>query len=298
MGSPKKKITLLWGLPGSGKTTEAWKIAGITGRNLLQTIQRSKEGCIIDLDYIGRDHKGDAFFKKVVQEVSDAFFSSMRMPHVVLDGLITTNEDADKLLSKIKEDLTEAKTSPEIVIVWWKKDIEACLHNDKGRRKIASETTIKNIPFEEPSKELLEKFGAKAERRTVWMKPVFDVWMDENQFDKGTGYLKSSSWSLGGTSGSYTGRIYGVSAEPQPASFADFDDLLLKICPELSFLKYKKLYNETVTIETGGESDYYGGSTSHAWYQCDLKKLYDMLNEWGLIGEATNGMEPQLPRGK
>lgn len=287
--STLQKITLLWGLPGSGKTTEAMKIAGIVRPQAMRLHQRSETACIIDMDRIGKRSKGDAFFKKVAAEVGDVRNSK----HIILDGLITTNEAADKLLSAVLKQIDE---KIDVVIVWWKKDVGACLHNDKGRRKIDSAATIKNLPFEEPSKELLKKYSAKSECRWVSLKPEFDIWMDERGFDKQSGYLESSRWSLGGTSCNYLGNTYQISPEQQP-SFVEFDNLLLEICPELSFLKYKKLYNETVTIEHGSERDYYGGSTSYAYYQCNLKKLYELLMEWGYLGDS-NGMEPQLPRDK
>ena len=59
----------------------------------------------------------------------------------------------------------------------------------------------------------------------------------------------------------------------------------MEVCPNITLLQYKKLYNSLVSIESGCENDYYGGSTKNAYYKCNLKDLYNMLIEMGLINE-------------
>jgi hypothetical protein len=96
-------------------------------------------------------------------------------------------------------------------------------------------------------------------------------------------YLCSDTWSLGGESWSYDGEPAGsIMPEPQPASFKEFDDLLLKVCPDIAFMQYKKLYNETVTIKTKDDSDYYSKEIV-AFYSCDITKLYGIMRELSLI---------------
>ena len=93
--------------------------------------------------------------------------------------------------------------------------------------------------------------------------------------------LISNTWSLGGTYGScWDDQLHSISAEPQPASFVEFDNLIEKIDPNIGFLKYKKIYNNCVEISTYRDHDYYGGSTENAQFKCDLKKLYNMLEEY------------------
>jgi hypothetical protein len=165
-------------------------------------------------------------------------------------------------------------------IIWWGEDREACKWNDRGRRHVNSAITIDNAPFEQPSQELALAFGIpenRIVRKRVYRKPAWKVWAQENGLGN-TDKLKSCSWSLGGTSGScWDNELRHVSGEPQPASFSEFDSLLEQVCPNISFLAYKKLYNETVTTETSGEGDYYGGYVEHACYVCDIAKLYELL---------------------
>jgi hypothetical protein len=51
----------------------------------------------------------------------------------------------------------------------------------------------------------------------------------------------------------------------------------------ITFLQYKKIYNNCVTTDTSSESDYYGGSTSSAFYQYEVEKLYNELSDLNLV---------------
>ena len=53
--------------------------------------------------------------------------------------------------------------------------------------------------------------------------------------------------------------------------------------PDISFVDYKKLYKETVTVEEVCENDYYGGREIRYWYECDLEKLFNLLVELNII---------------
>ena len=97
--------------------------------------------------------------------------------------------------------------------------------------------------------------------------------------------LRSDTWCLGGSWGDCWGNTGMVSADEQPTEFKEFDDLLMEVCPNITLLQYKKLYNSLVSIESGCENDYYGGSTENAYYKCNLKDLYNMMIEMGLINE-------------
>ena len=61
-------------------------------------------------------------------------------------------------------------------IICWRENREACLWNDRGRRKVNSKITIENAPFEIPSKEVLDKFKAKLIMENVEKKPGWQVW--------------------------------------------------------------------------------------------------------------------------
>ena len=49
----------------------------------------------------------------------------------------------------------------------------------------------------------------------------------------------------------------------------------------ITFLQYKKLYANCVTVEERSSSDYYS-NTREAFHRCDLEKLYNMLNDMGI----------------
>jgi len=268
----QKKITLLWGLPGSGKTTYAGEACP----------PRTRESYVVDVDSMMRHYKGSKLVDAVGSEVLQRchYFN-----HIIVDGLITLNAQATDVMMGIQ---THPYNKYELIfeIVWWGEDRESCKWNDRGRRKLDSAITIDNAPFEVPSQELALAFNipeSRIVRKKVERKPAWKVWAQEHGFGKEE-KMKGSGWSLGGTSGScWSDEKSHVSAEPQPASFKEFDELLTEICPNISFLAYKKLYNETVTTETSGEGDYYGGYVEHACYVCDVKKLYDMLVEMNVV---------------
>jgi hypothetical protein len=112
---------------------------------------------------------------------------------VIIDSLCTTNEVANNIFTDIaRSQHREYHINYEII--WWEPDIAACLHNDRGRRKIDSKITIENIAFEEPSKELIETWKIKVTKKQIVRKPEWQAWAQENDVHE----IKSDSWSLGG----------------------------------------------------------------------------------------------------
>lgn len=235
-----------------------------------------------DIDSLSRNYHGDTLIRQIA---NDTLCRLHYHNAVTLDGLVTTNEVAEKIFNVIKFHPESRNFEYQFEIVWWSKSIEDCLHNDRGRRKLNSRTSIENIPFEEPSKELLEKFDISEKqciRKLVVRKPEHKAWAGENDLGDAD-RLYSDSWCLGGTWGNCWGNSGTVSPGTPLTSFKEFDDLMERICPTLNFLQYKKLYNNTVSVEDYSEGDYYGGSVSYAKFVCDLKKLHEMLREMQLI---------------
>lgn len=254
-----KKLTIMYGLPGSGKTIEAKKLK--TDNNTL----------IIDADNI----EGDVF-AEISERIGMAYGYNKAY---IIDGLFTTNNDIENILNKIDY------KKYEINVIFFEKDIDACLHNDVGRRSVDSKITIKNIPFEEISDKLIKKYKITVVRKKIVKKNGFELWKSVNSVQQDV--LSSDKWSLGGTWGSYTGSSGSISPDPQPISFKEFDDLLFKMCPNIGFLQYKKLYNDSVEIVQDSRGDYYGGSESYAYYQCDMKKLYQSMQLMGIVNEIS-----------
>ena len=59
--------------------------------------------------------------------------------------------------------------------------------------------------------------------------------------------------------------------------------ILESICPAVSFIQYKNLYNTLVKYDTYSVGEYYGNSTNYAYKVIDLQELFDYLKERGLI---------------
>ena len=273
----KKTVRFLWGLPGSGKThyTKASAPAD----------SYKPSTYAVDADRVGRGHgKYSPGYKTLEKELAEEIVGKMNGAHVqivIVDGLLTTNATAEKWIEAvIKEAGNDFNVGFEIV--WWTPHREACVHNDTGRRTESSFTQIQNMPFEEPSSELIKKYKIGVTRLEVICKPMHRVWAGINDLgDQDT--LESSTWCLGGTWGDYNGHTGTVSPSPQPANFEEFDQLLTKLCPGITFLQYKKLYGACVTIKESSESSYYGGTTNYARYVCDLAKLYNGLKDLEVI---------------
>lgn len=169
-------------------------------------------------------------------------------------------------------------------ITHWNLDVQACIENDwrrvqSGDRATDSLITIKNTPYESPTDYLIKKFNITLFQKKVYRAPVWRKFFEKAGLYETT--LKSISWSGGGTYGSYTGSMHGVSPE-DPDDFDEFDDMVEKLFGEISYIKYKRLKN-LVEMETREESDYYGGRTTKCWWEVSLEKLYERAVEIGLI---------------
>lgn len=267
MAKGKKMVGLnfLYGLPASGKT----HFANTNWPNILY--QNHDNPLYIDVDYLSKYHQVIGLVRQIA-----SFINNIAKPinSVVIDGLFTTNQQIMDICDALDHDRFEFVCH----LYWWREDRETCLYNDIGRRIQNSTNSILNLPFEEPDIQILGKYfkESKINVRKVQRKSKFQVWIAENDFS-GNGLLKSSRWSTGGSWKNCWGNSGTVDADDTPLSFEEFDKLLEKICPSISFLLYKKIYAECVSIVDYGESDYYGGYRNFQQFQCDLKKLYGLL---------------------
>jgi len=97
-----------------------------------------------------------------------------------------------------------------------------------------------------------------------------------------------NKWRSGGTSGgscwnsgSDEDPHYSVPGDPEPA-WDELDQILEHFCPDIPYLKYKKILPLTTTSETS-ETEYYGNSTSYTLRILKLKDLYNFLFENDLL---------------
>lgn len=95
------------------------------------------------------------------------------------------------------------------------------------------------------------------------------------------------TWTTGGMSG---GSCYGndndkyhaVEGEPEP-EFEELDKVLEEVAAGITYLQYKRLVREAVTVGSYTEREFYGNSTTYAYKRVELRKLYDALVGLALI---------------
>lgn len=259
-------IHILVGLPGSGKTYFAKQME-------VQTKQNTK---IVNCDEIIYGYRN--LLDEIRYHIQCCSNYTIKKS-VVIDGLFLTNKDIICLLKKI----STFKNNYDFVLHMWNEDRETCIKNDAGRRKLDNKMTIKNIQFEKVNLSLIQSetniSNITIQEHIVILKPDWKLFIDNSNLSNSIkdDKLYSSEWCLGGGC-----EEFGfLSAEPQPLDFEEFDELIEQICPDISYLKYKKIYRNCVTIETRETSEYYVGRVSYGYYVCDMEKLYLMLVSFG-----------------
>lgn len=310
-------LHILMGLPGSGKTTYAkfYKYAkrDYMGRIVstddmldIEAFDSSSEYqsriAIIDLDEVfqiygnslrNKDGKiTSTTLGRAINEWyhknSHQYFSSK--DDVYVDGLILNHQDCKLVIDTFLFGRISS-TFPSInkvIIDFWTPDIELCLWNDRGRRTQNSDITIKTSKLTRPNIGVLrEEYGSELTIQFVpheiVKKPGYRILVDSIKSVSVIGdKIYSDSWCLGGESWGWDGSKRPISADEPPTEFKEFDSVLMEICPNISFLQYKKLYSLSVSVEELTDSDYYS-RTNSARYVCDLRKLGEGLKELGII---------------
>lgn len=226
----------------------------------------------------------------------------------IVDTFVSNMEGIKKIIKSFFP-----STIDNITVHYWEPNIDACKINDENRRSLSSAISIENaeldiIPiggsdayikelqefanFESngripPSAPAYKEIKVSLERHQTypmphWQRKFAQLGYHFSGKSEAEYTIRSSSWCLGGSWGDCWGNSGSVGSEPQP-EFSEFDKILSKLSPEISFLKYKKIYGQCVSINTSSEGDHYGGQTENAWYEFKPKLLYDLLVEEGLL---------------
>lgn len=268
------KLLITVGLPASGKTTFAENYA-----------REKNNGCYYSkIKHINIDELKESCYQTcetTEQIIRDNYSKSCH--ENIIDGLFLNTEDVIKAFKSI-----ETNNVTEIEVHYWNPNVTNCLFNDANRRNKPSKTTIENAKITKPNiKKIEEETGVKTkiithetEKKPYWKikSEKLDVHIRDEK------YLFSDEWCLGGTQNNFWGDSYDLEPD-EPKNFDEFDQLLEKICPTITFLQYKHIYSQCVDIVSREDSDYYGGCATYAQYRCDLEQLFKILKEKGLMNE-------------
>lgn len=300
-----KEIHILVGLPGSGKSSYAKSIC-----------EGKKDRIVFDFDFhifkkIKNMYTRDDI-RNVLQSTVDHYLFINSIPRLYIDGLFLTNDIVEDIIHetlnlydkrlpyKIK---VGESNIVKFIIDQWNEDRAACLSNDNFRyldnkRKTSAAITIKNATYEDIDVDSLnnsmgitlnEFQNIKDKKVSVVVEKVdhkvilYNV-KDKLLYDYGAldGILKSDNWSNGGTWVNYTGDSGTIGADKQP-DFKELDEILIKLCPNLPFLRYKYIMANFVEIKENESTDYYGGCENLAHYEGRINEILNYLKQNNLF---------------
>lgn len=283
-------IQILMGLPGSGKSTYAKKH--------LTRYKEMTRDVLVDLDSVIGAFENDwynaAFDALYNRDLNkpDQMLCEFYDYNIVFDGTIVNKSQVAAIKTACEnyfERYSHYQYKLNFVLHIWEEDRLECLNNDAHRVAldkfaVSLADTIKTTKYENNFVE-----GEYGFDNIIWH-PVyhydeFDEFMDicksvadwySLNEDKFT--FRSREWSNGGTWCDCWDNTGYIDAE-SPKEFDEFDKILEKACPNISFMQYKRLKNDSVKLVNYTDRDYYGGSESKSYWECDLKKLFEGIKE-------------------
>ena len=300
---PKQiEVHIGMGLPGSGKTTYLQTIAPKCGVTTYEGVYKKN----IDLDSIMMNGRGSGFryvtidgklsFEKLFNYATPISFLDKKCI-ICIDSLCLTRETVNEYLTglyKVSQDGFPCPYDGEyhIIIDQWEENREQCLENDLLRdRESKASYTIRNALYEpfssvEELQNLVDELDLKFAsvelvNHKVAVPEEWQIKMRRPGKPQDARYMRSESWSLGGTWGSYTGEVSIVSPD-DPKENEELDKFLEQHAPSITMLQYKRLIKECVELKTEEHNDYYGGTTQEQYWETDMQHVYELLTEFGV----------------
>ena len=273
MKTPKSvRLDIMMGLPGSGKTTYANKL-----------YEESKsQAKLYSLDEMKKEHpKAD-----IADVFCQALYYSTNKSRFIVDGLILTNDDLANIIEVVAD-----RYICNVYIYHWNEDRETCLKNDGGRREDNSSAVILHAKYDTVDvdyiKEKLSEYNVVIQEvveKKVKLKPDWELYF--RKVGVRDGVICSQEWCTGGAYGNCWDNSMSSINPDEPCDFDELDNLLMEICPNVTFLQYKKIKKNCVSIAERYERQYYGGGIHYSHWECDLSKLYASLKELNIIVEG------------
>lgn len=305
---------ILVGLPGSGKSY--WSRHGFVNDeypiNLRHEV-RNIEYHVLDIDKYVEEYGQYGLKSSIinllkeekVEKLTNYWNRKVSQRCICVDGLILTDEAIclaiDSCVNYVKTHVRQQELEKiNIILHFWQPNRENCLHNDKmrltgGEREKTARITIENTTILGLNHDWVQeaitsrtkedpKISYKFKMHVVEKHSFYDIHF-QPYVDNGSLFMKSDTWSGGGERGHcWDSTKFPIAAE-SPASFYQLDEFLEKICPNITHLQYKKLWDRCVTEQEDNDYDYYGGSEIRRWYEFNLEEGYQTLSEMGLIKE-------------
>lgn len=282
---------ILMGLPGSGKTKYA---LGILEDEIdrLEGVYDAKYTTYLELK---NELKGENGRGKIedLQHVIKLNLLSYERSDLILDGCILTNEELKVVINRI----LDSKPFGRIEIHYWEpnqtllkrkqyKGMESALPKLETVNKgwLTGETGFPNIELIKHATVEVDKddYLFFANKHGLALKSNDENGITDRKYLQSDFWMGSSSYYDHSDEGwKDTGHV----GKPL-ALFVEFDALLMEICPFISFSQYKKLYENTVTIVTQDESDYYTPN-EYTFYSCNIDELLKHLVSMGFYDLAT-----------
>ena len=308
-----KKFVLVHGLPGSGKTTLLKSLVS-------KKLHNKEEAEYLDLDSMryGKEDLDSKIRDAIMYNDYDRrhndnvwYNFDSKKSIVYVDMLCLTNQNlADLIYALMKRYMYKVDAKMfDFTILDFEGDRELCIKNDMIRSfadpSRSAKATIETETLEDVDTELIGSmvgdqlatginascfFNIKAKKVPIWNSDEASSYERVKAFVYGAAsnfgtvdknILRGESWTVSGREWSYTGAEWSVGGQ-EPEDFNTFDNMMAALCPNISFLNYKKVRKECCGVEEYNDNDYYSSYTKNRWI-CDLDKLTSIIDEMGLI---------------